>query len=79
MGRSKRKHPFTGITMAASEKEWKREVNRQLRHASDQALKAGDPESDVLPVVNEIATLWEGPKDGKSRFDPIKYPKLMRK
>ena len=81
MSRSKKKTPVMGIA-ATSEKEWKRTVNRKLRHASDHVVRqmpTVDPDAAVLPVVNEVADLWDGPKDGKMRFDPKRSPRLMRK
>ncbi len=82
MSRSRRSAPVTGITTAVSDKEWKREVNRKLRHAADrvlQQLPAADPDALVLPVLNEVANQFSGPKDGKLRFDPRRHPRLMRK
>jgi len=83
MSRSQRSEPVKGITTSESEKEWKRENNRRLRRSSaqviDQISKGADPDAMVLPAVNEISELWDGPKDGKFRFDPKERPKLMRK
>ena len=82
MSRSKRSAPVTGITTAVSEKEWKREENRKLRHAADrvlQRLPSADPDALVLPVLDEVANQFSGPKDGKHRFDPRRHPRLMRK
>lgn len=81
MSRSKRSEPATGVA-AESEKEWKRKANRKLRHAATlklQQLPAGDPDALVLPVMREVTDEWDGPKDGKFRFDPKEYPRLMRK
>lgn len=82
MSRSRRTQPVTGVTMATSEKEWKREANRKLRHATAQVLQAmpsGDPDALVLPVLDEVANPYDSPKEGKHRFDPRQQPRLMRK
>lgn len=79
MSRSRRKHPFCGIIKnAASEKQDKRAYNRRFRHAAEQALKA-DPTGESLPILREHSDPWGMDKDGKTRFDPVKHPKLMRK
>lgn len=82
MSRSKRSEPITGITTAKSEKEWKRDANRKLRRAATQTLQqlpTADPDEMILPVLDEVANQYDGPKDGKQRFDPRRYPRLMRK
>jgi hypothetical protein len=82
MSRSKRNAPVTGLTTAASEKEWKRESNRKLRRATTQIVQQmpfGDPDAIVLPLLAEVANQYSGPKDGKHRFDPRRYPHLLRK
>lgn len=82
MSRSKRSEPTAGVTTAASEKEWKRKANRKLRRAATQTLQqlpASDPDAMVLPVMREVTDEWDGPKDGKMRFDPRENPRLMRK
>ena len=79
MSRSHRKHSFRAIIKNAdSEKQDKRAYNRRFRHASEQALKA-DPTGESLPILREHSDPWSMDKDGKIRFDPVKYPKLMRK
>ena len=82
MSRSKRGEPITGITTADSEKTWKRKANRKLRHAVARTvhqLPSADPDAIVLPVLDEVANQYSGPKDGKQRFDPRRHPRLMRK
>ena len=32
-----------------------------------------------MPVENEVETTWDFGKDGKQRFDPMEWPKGMRK
>ena len=82
MSRSKRSESITGITTAESEKEWKRDANRRLRRAVNQTLQqlpASDPDALILPVMDDVANQYSGPKDGKQHFDPRKHPQLMRK
>lgn len=78
MSRSRRKTPVTGITTATSEKQDKRSANRRLRRRVKQRLDES-PEIDVLPLKREISNVWAMDKDGKFRFDPERYPELMRK
>ena len=82
MSRSKRNAPVTGITTAESEKEWKRKSNRKLRRATTQIVQQmpiADPDAIVLPLLDEVVSQYCGPKDGKQRFDPRRYPQLLRK
>jgi len=32
-----------------------------------------------MPIRNEVCTTWNMPKDGKLLFDPVEFPRLMRK
>jgi hypothetical protein len=81
MSRSRRSEPITGITAADSEKEWKRQANRRLRHAVARTLHrpSADPDAFVLPVPDEVANQYDSPKEGKYCFDPRRYPRFMRK
>jgi hypothetical protein len=82
MSRSRRGTPVTGITTAVSEKEWKPEANRKLRHAAGRVLQhlpSADPDALVLPVLNEVVNQFSGPKDSQHRFGPRRHPRLMRK
>ena len=79
MSRSKRHSPIIGIAKARSEKLFKQASNQVLRQKQKNALQ-DDPDAAVLPVRSrEAVETWTGPKDGKSRFDPQKHPRLMRK
>ncbi|MDQ2687227.1 MAG: hypothetical protein M3Y28_05095 [Armatimonadota bacterium] len=78
MSRSRKKHPFHGITTADSEKQDKRAYNRRFRHVFHQAIQA-DPTRDLWPHLREHSDPWGMDKDGKIRFDPANHPKLMRK
>ena len=78
MSRSRRKTPIAVITTAESEKSDKRIYNRRFRHAFGQYLLK-NPDGEPLPALREYSNPWSMDKDGKARFDPTKYPKLMRK
>ena len=78
MSRSRKKHPFSGITTATSEKQDKRLANRSLRRRI-RVMLATDVEVDVLPEMRDVSNIWAMDKDGKVRFDPKRYPKEMRK
>ena len=82
MSRSKRGEPVTGITTAVSEKAWKQKASRKLRHAVAQTVQqppSADPDAVVLPVLDDVANPYGSPKEGKQRFDPRRYPRLMLK
>lgn len=38
-----------------------------------------EPERELLPHLREYSDPWGMDKDGKHRFDPLKYPERMRK
>lgn len=78
MARSKQKTPVTGHTTATTEKQDKRLNNRKVRRVVQLAL-AVDPETELLPHERELTDPWLMAKDGKGRFDPKQFPKLMRK
>lgn len=77
MSRSRRKTPVRGITTSDTEKRDKRIANRRLRRAVRVRLSA-EPEG-VLPDLREVSSVWCFDKDGKTRFDPGRWPSLMRK
>ena len=77
MSRSRRKTPVCGITTSDTEKQDKRLANRRLRRKVRVAL-AAQPDG-VLPAVREVSSVWAFDKDGKQRFDPERWPELMRK
>lgn len=74
MSRSRRKRPFTGITKAESEKDYKAKENRAKRRATRVAVERGDDP----PGEKAFGNPWGGPKDGKRR-NPKMTPKEMRK
>ncbi len=78
MSRSKRHTSIRGIVAARSEKSDKRVANRTLRHRNKIVVQKLGEEAQPL-VMNEVMTTWQMSKDGKSYFDPRKYPKQMRK
>jgi hypothetical protein len=78
MSRSRRHHPVAGFTTARSEKEDKRLANRTLR-ARVRTQFASHGDERPLPTLREVSDSWCMPKDGKMRFDPLRYPKSMRK
>jgi len=78
MSRSRKKQPFVGMSTATSEKEDKRAWHRRLRRTNKMVLSdAGDEEK--LRRRNELCSLWNMSKDGKWRFRPAEWPRLMRK
>lgn len=88
MSRSRRKHPYTGITTCESEKDDKREAHRRYRHAVRQRLQTDVPadathatDDPTLPHWREYSDPWTWGKDGKW-FIPPTFPRaarLMRK
>ena len=78
MSRSRKKNPFVGMTTAKSEKLEKRLANRRERRVN-KSLLALTNDGTRLRAKREVSDVWSMSKDGKQRFDPQKYPKLMRK
>jgi hypothetical protein len=78
MSRSRRKRPFSGITLAKSEKQEKRLANRRIRRVNKSLLAYTNDETQ-LRRKREVSNVWCMSKDGKQRFDPETYPELMRK
>lgn len=76
MSRSHRKTPITGNTTADSDKDFKQRANRKARHTNK--IRLDHLEFDFIDN-REAFSSWWGDKDGKSYFDPDKYPELMRK
>ncbi len=74
MSRSRRKHPYTGITTCRSEKDDKREAHRRFRHAVHQRLNTDAPdasaadETPTLPHWREYSDPWDWGKDGKMYY-----------
>jgi hypothetical protein len=78
MSRSRRRRPFSGITSASSEKEDKVLGHRRARRVNAPRLHAT---LDDTTLVHERHFLnpWLMAKDGKQRFDPFRFPRLLRK
>ncbi|HEX2078311.1 MAG TPA: hypothetical protein VHG08_11400 [Longimicrobium sp.] len=65
------------MSTADSEKQDKRIANRRLRRKVRVAIRV-DAEGE-LPVRRAVSNPWCMDKDGKTRFDPARHPKDMRK
>lgn len=76
MSRSRRKTPIFGNATSPSEKEYKKQYNRERRR-KDSVLLTKVAE-DGYSVENEFGNPWSGPKDGKTYWEDAK-PKDMRK
>ena len=86
LSRSRRKHPYIGITTCESEKDDKREAHRRYRHAVRQRLRAdgapGELEAaETLPHWRTFSDPWTWGKDGKWLIPPThpRAAQLMRK
>jgi hypothetical protein len=77
MARSYRHAPFSGITTSPSEKQDKRAANRRLRRLVRARLPFDEGILDL--GIRDVSNVWSFAKDGKSRFDPRRYPEEMRK
>ncbi len=73
MSRSYRRRPFHGVC-GGSDKRDKVESHRRLRVAQRSA-----PEDGPAPVLRDVSDPWDMNKDGKLRFDPVRWPAGMRK
>jgi hypothetical protein len=75
MSRSRRHTPITGITKAESDTGDKVLAHRCQRRRVRTALASG-----VAEVIThrKAGDVWSIATDGKSRFDPRRWPKLMR-
>lgn len=83
MTHSYKKHAFSGITTAKSEKKDKRIVNRKVRHKVNQALKFRDnfSEDELYLDTKDVSEVYDFAKDGKQRIDKNSehYKKAIRK
>jgi hypothetical protein len=77
MSRSRRRTSICGISTADSEKQDKRIANRKLRRKVRVAMQV-DTEGE-LPARRTVSNPWCMDKDGKTYFDPARYPQDMRK
>ena len=87
MGKSFKKHPFTGVTTAKSEKKDKRITNKKVRHKVKQTLNYIKNEEEIEENIKlyldkkDVSDVWSFAKDGKSRIDKSSrfYKKAIRK
>lgn len=86
MGKSYKKHPYSGFSTAKSEKQDKIISNRKLRQKEKQILKNIDVEDIenediILPDIREISDVYDFSKDGKCYYDKNSeyYKKAIRK
>jgi hypothetical protein len=75
MSRSRRKTPITGITTSESDTRDKVLAHRRQRRRVRTALASGVAEVITRRKAGDV---WSFAKDGKQRFDPRRWPKLMR-
>ncbi len=80
MSRSRRHTPVCGITTARSEKADKRQAHRRLRARTRSVAARAHSETDtVWPGLRDVSDPWAMAKDGKRPFNPVRWPRLMRK
>jgi len=77
MSRSRRKHPFMGITCSESEKQDKQLASRKLRRVQKQKMEEVEIGNDLI-LPKESSGYWFA-KDGWYRFDASKNPEWLRK
>ena len=75
MSRSRRKNKIRGLCSTDSEKQDKRDANRQFRRVINQKVKQAETE---LPLLRELSNVWCFEKDGKI-YDAEMTEKDMRK
>jgi len=81
MSRSVRHTPIMGWC-SHSDKPGKVKANRALRVATRKAMTAGrDWDALALPLLREVSSVWDFPKDGKGYFSSSlpDFAKYMRK
>jgi hypothetical protein len=74
MSRSFKRSAYVGNAQGSDKKD-KRLANRAHRRAGRVALVMGR----LAPVLREVSNPWSFKKDGKRRFDAVKYPEGLRK
>jgi hypothetical protein len=75
MSRSRRHTPVTGITKSESDTCDKVLAHHRQRRRVRTALASG---REDVATRREAGDVWRVATDGKSRFDPRRWPKLMR-
>jgi len=78
MARTRRRHPFSGITTVESDKQDRIVLNRPVRHRNSQVLRA-DGDETRLKDARVLYGDWLCAKDSKIRFEPARFPEVMRK
>jgi hypothetical protein len=81
MSRSYRHAPFMGHC-SHSDKPGKIGANRTLRAATRGAVSnCRDWDNFVAPILREVSSVWDFPKDGKMRINKTwaEYARYMRK
>ena len=76
MSRSRRHTPIAGVTKSKSDTRDKVLAHRRQRRRVRTALASGVAEVITRRKAGDV---WSFAKDGKSRFDPTQFPKLMHK
>jgi len=76
MSRSRRHTPIAGVTKSKSDTRDKVLAHRRQRRRVRTALASGVAEVITRRKAGDV---WSFAKDGKQRFDPRRWPKLMRK
>jgi hypothetical protein len=76
MSRRRRKTPITGVTKSESDTRDKVLAHRRQRRRVRTALASGVAEVITRRKAGDV---WRVAKDGKQRFDPRRWPQLMRK
>jgi len=80
MSRSVRKTPISTHYGVRNTEKWsKQEWHRKMRSKSKIILRHTEADSVLLPHMREVSNVWAMAKDGKMRFDPVEWPKGMRK
>ena len=73
MSRSRKKHCYTYFIVLDSQKEWKRQINREMRRGVKQLLdRKYDFEDLLFPTMDEVGNAWCSPADGTKHYAPYK-------
>jgi len=84
MSRSYRKSPCGGLTTARSDKPFKEEASRRVRHTNKQIVHEIIKDLDLadgihFPENMELTNQYDAPKDGKVWWDTqIRNDRLMK-
>lgn len=71
MSRSFCHFPAAAFAGSDSEKSWKRQYNRTYRRVVKMRLRSNWTEEDLLlPLLDEVANVYNSPKDGTKRYWP---------